>query len=119
MKYMQILVQSLDQYRAGLVGADGPTHAGSFDIAYLANIPKMVLMAAADESELKRMVLTAANINDRPSAFRYPRGGGIGIASTNKTEPLAIGKSWVSRNTSQRTLSSSSMSKFRRCCFTY
>ena len=78
--------------RAGLVGADGPTHAGSFDIAYLANIPKMVLMAAADESELKRMVLTAANINDRPSAFRYPRGGGIGIASTNKTEPLAIGK---------------------------
>ena len=78
--------------RAGLVGADGPTHAGSFDIAYLANIPKMVLMAAADESELKRMVLTAANINDRPSAFRYPRGGGIGIASTNKTEPLTIGK---------------------------
>ena len=78
--------------RAGLVGADGPTHAGSFDIAYLANIPKMVLMAAADESELKRMVLTAANINDRPSAFRYPRGESIGIASTNKTEPLIIGK---------------------------
>jgi len=78
--------------RAGLVGADGPTHAGSFDIAYLANIPKMVLMAAADESELKRMVLTAANINDRPSAFRYPRGESIGIASTNKTEPLTIGK---------------------------
>ena len=78
--------------RAGLVGADGPTHAGSFDIAYLANIPKMVLMAAADENELKRMVLTAANINDRPSAFRYPRGEGIGIASTNKTEPLTIGK---------------------------
>ena len=78
--------------RAGLVGADGPTHAGSFDIAYLANIPKMVLMAAADENELKRMVLTAANINDRPSAFRYPRGESIGIASTNKTEPLTIGK---------------------------
>ena len=78
--------------RAGLVGADGPTHAGSFDIAYLANIPKMVLMAAADESELKRMVLTAANINDRPSAFRYPRGESIGISSTNKTEPLTIGK---------------------------
>ena len=78
--------------RAGLVGADGPTHAGSFDIAYLANIPKMVLMAAADESELKRMVLTAANINDRPSAFRYPRGESIGIVSTNKTEPLTIGK---------------------------
>ena len=78
--------------RAGLVGADGPTHAGSFDIAYLANIPKMVLMAAADENELKRMVLTAANINDRPSAFRYPRGESIGIESTNKTEPLTIGK---------------------------
>ncbi|MBJ85098.1 MAG: 1-deoxy-D-xylulose-5-phosphate synthase [Pelagibacterales bacterium] len=78
--------------RAGLVGADGPTHAGSFDIAYLANIPKMVLMAAADENELKRMVLTAANINDRPSAFRYPRGESIGLLSPKKTEPLTIGK---------------------------
>ena len=78
--------------RAGLVGADGPTHAGSFDIAYLANIPKMVLMAASDENELKRMVLTAANINDRPSAFRYPRGESIGILSPKKTEPLTIGK---------------------------
>tara|TARA_B100000700_G_scaffold264946_1_gene302989 strand:- start:2 stop:1894 length:1893 start_codon:yes stop_codon:yes gene_type:complete len=78
--------------RAGLVGADGPTHAGSFDIAYLANIPKMVLMAASDENELKKMVLTAANINDRPSAFRYPRGESIGILSPKKTEPLTIGK---------------------------
>ena len=78
--------------RAGLVGADGPTHAGSFDIAYLANIPKMVLMAAADENELKRMVLTAANINDQPSAFRYPRGESIGILSPKKTELLTIGK---------------------------
>ena len=78
--------------RAGLVGADGPTHAGSFDIAYLANIPKMVLMAAADENELKRMVSTAANIDDRPSAFRYPRGESIGIPSPKKTEPLTIGK---------------------------
>ena len=78
--------------RAGLVGADGPTHAGSFDIAYLANIPKMVLMAAADENELKRMVLTAANINDQPSAFRYPRGESVGILSSKKTEPLTIGK---------------------------
>ena len=78
--------------RAGYVGADGPTHAGSFDIAYLANIPKMVLMAASDENELKRMVLTAANINDRPSAFRYPRGESIGIKSTNKTKSLTIGK---------------------------
>ena len=59
--------------RAGLVGADGATHAGSFDIAFLANLPKMVLMAAADENELRRMILTASNINDRPSAFRYPR----------------------------------------------
>ena len=78
--------------RAGLVGADGPTHAGSFDIAYLANIPKMVLMAASDENELKRMVLTAANINDRPSAFRYPRGESIGILPPKKTKPLTIGK---------------------------
>ena len=78
--------------RAGLVGADGPTHAGSFDIAYLANIPKMVLMAASDENELKRMVLTATNINDRPSAFRYPRGESIGIVSPKKTKPLTIGK---------------------------
>ena len=78
--------------RAGLVGADGPTHAGSFDIAYLANIPKMVLMAAADENELKRMVLTAAKINDQPSAFRYPRGESVGILSSKKTEPLTIGK---------------------------
>jgi len=81
--------------RAGLVGADGPTHAGSFDIAYLANIPKMVLMAAADENELKRMVVTAANINDRPSAFRYPRGESIGILSPKKTEPLTIGKGHI------------------------
>ena len=81
--------------RAGLVGADGPTHAGSFDIAYLANIPKMVLMAAADENELKRMVVTAANINDRPSAFRYPRGESIGILSLKKTEPLTIGKGHI------------------------
>ena len=81
--------------RAGLVGADGPTHAGSFDIAYLANIPKMVLMAAADENELKRMVVTAANINDRPSAFRYPRGESIGIISLKKTEPLTIGKGHI------------------------
>ena len=81
--------------RAGLVGADGPTHAGSFDIAYLANIPKMVLMAAADENELKRMVVTAANINDRPSAFRYPRGESIGILSPKKTEPLIIGKGHI------------------------
>ncbi|PPR16257.1 MAG: 1-deoxy-D-xylulose-5-phosphate synthase [Alphaproteobacteria bacterium MarineAlpha9_Bin3] len=78
--------------RAGFVGADGPTHAGSFDIAYLANIPKMVLMAASDEEELKRMVLTAANINDRPSAFRYPRGESIGVKPQKITKPLTIGR---------------------------
>ena len=78
--------------RAGLVGADGPTHAGSFDIAYLANIPKIVLMAASDEEELKRMVLTAAKIDDRPSAFRYPRGESIGVTPSKITKPLTIGK---------------------------
>jgi len=65
--------------RAGLVGADGATHAGSFDVAYLANLPDMVVMAAADEAELVHMVATAASIDDRPSAFRYPRGEGVGV----------------------------------------
>ena len=65
--------------RAGLVGADGPTHAGSFDITYLSTLPNFVVMAAGDESELVRMVNTAVDINDRPSAFRYPRGNGLGI----------------------------------------
>ncbi len=66
--------------RAGLVGADGPTHAGSFDIGYMGALPGMILMAAADEAELARMVATAAAIDDRPSAFRYPRGEGTGVA---------------------------------------
>ena len=65
--------------RAGLVGADGPTHAGSFDVAYLGCLPGFVVMAAADEAELMHMVATAAAIDDRPSAFRYPRGEGIGV----------------------------------------
>src|SRR6202000_1904062 len=65
--------------RAGLVGADGPTHAGSFDLAYLGCLPDFVLMAAADEAELVHMVATAAEIDDRPSAFRYPRGDGTGV----------------------------------------
>ena len=81
--------------RAGLVGEDGATHAGSFDIAYLANIPKMVLMAAANENELKKMCVTANYINDRPSAFRYPRGTGIGIKIENSLKPLTIGKGRV------------------------
>ncbi len=65
--------------RAGLVGADGPTHAGSFDVAYLGCLPDFVVMAAADEAELVHMVATAAAIDDRPSAFRYPRGEGVGV----------------------------------------
>jgi 1-deoxy-D-xylulose-5-phosphate synthase len=78
--------------RAGLVGADGATHAGSFDIAYLTNLPGMVVMAAADEAELVHMVATAASINDRPSAFRFPRGEGVGIDLPERGEPLEIGK---------------------------
>ena len=78
--------------RAGLVGADGPTHAGSFDIAYLANLPDFVIMAAADEAELVHMVATAAAINDRPSAFRFPRGEGVGVELPEVGVPLEIGK---------------------------
>jgi 1-deoxy-D-xylulose-5-phosphate synthase len=78
--------------RAGLVGADGATHAGSFDIAFLANLPDFVVMAAADEAELVHMVATAASIDDRPSAFRYPRGEGVGVEIPEKGEILAIGK---------------------------
>ena len=78
--------------RAGLVGADGPTHAGSFDITYLASLPNFVVMAAADEAELTRMVATAARIDDRPSAFRYPRGEGEGVEIELPAEPLEIGK---------------------------
>jgi 1-deoxy-D-xylulose-5-phosphate synthase len=78
--------------RAGPVGADGPTHAGSFDIAYLGCLPGFVLMAAADEAELVHMVATAAAIDDRPSAFRYPRGEGIGCEMPLEGIPLEIGK---------------------------
>ncbi len=78
--------------RAGLVGADGATHAGSFDIAFLANLPGFVVMAAADEAELVHMVATAASINDRPSVFRYPRGEGVGVDIPEKGEVLEIGK---------------------------
>ncbi len=83
--------------RAGLVGADGPTHAGSFDIGFMGALPGMVLMAAADESELARMVATAAAIDDRPSAFRYPRGEGLGVAVPEFAEPLEIGRGRVVR----------------------
>ncbi len=78
--------------RAGLVGADGPTHAGSFDIAFLANLPDFVVMAAADEAELVHMVATAASIDDRPSAFRFPRGEGVGVELPEVGVPLEIGK---------------------------
>ena len=83
--------------RAGLVGADGPTHAGAFDITYLASLPNFVVMAAADESELTRMVATAARIDDRPSAFRYPRGEGEGAEIELPAQPLQIGKGRMMR----------------------
>jgi 1-deoxy-D-xylulose-5-phosphate synthase len=78
--------------RAGLVGADGPTHAGSFDITYLSTLPNFIVMAASDESELVKMINTSVNINDRPSAFRYPRGNGIGVELPSIKETLEIGK---------------------------
>ncbi len=78
--------------RAGLVGADGATHAGSYDIAYLANLPGFVVMAAADEAELMHMVATAAAHDDSPIAFRYPRGEGVGVELPEQGEVLAIGK---------------------------
>jgi 1-deoxy-D-xylulose-5-phosphate synthase len=78
--------------RAGLVGADGPTHAGSFDVTYLSTLPNFVVMAASDEAELVRMINTSVNINNRPSAFRYPRGNGIGVELPGIKEILEIGK---------------------------
>src|SRR5262245_51464427 len=83
--------------RAGLVGADGPTHAGSFDIAYLGCLPGFVIMAAADEAELVHMVATAVAIDDAPSAFRYPRGEGTGVALPETGVPLPIGKGRIVR----------------------
>jgi 1-deoxy-D-xylulose-5-phosphate synthase len=83
--------------RAGLVGDDGQTHAGSFDIAYLATLPNMVVMAAADEAELVHMVHTAAAYDDGPIAFRYPRGAGTGVALPETPEKLEIGKGRIVR----------------------
>jgi len=83
--------------RAGLVGADGQTHAGSYDVAYLGCLPGFVVMAAADEAELVHMVATAVTIDDRPSAFRYPRGEGTGVELPEKGTPLEIGKGRVLR----------------------
>ncbi|KAJ6835444.1 putative 1-deoxy-D-xylulose-5-phosphate synthase 2, chloroplastic isoform X1 [Iris pallida] len=80
--------------RAGLVGADGPTHCGAFDITFMACLPNMIVMAPSDEAELMHMVATAAAIDDRPSCFRFPRGNGVGVAlpPDNKGTPLEIGK---------------------------
>ena len=87
--------------RAGLVGADGATHAGSFDVAFLANLPGFVVMAAADEAELVRMVATAAAYDDGPIAFRFPRGEGVGVEMPENPELLEIGKGRMIREGSQ------------------
>ncbi|CAN1222864.1 Probable 1-deoxy-D-xylulose-5-phosphate synthase 2, chloroplastic [Linum grandiflorum] len=89
--------------RAGLVGADGPTHCGAFDTTFMACLPNMVVMAPSDETELIHMVATAAAIDDRPSCFRYPRGNGIGtvIPPNNKGTPLEVGKGRVLREGSR------------------
>jgi 1-deoxy-D-xylulose-5-phosphate synthase len=81
--------------RAGLVGADGPTHAGSFDITYLATLPNFIVMAASDEAELVRMINTAVTINDKPCAFRYPRGNGYGVELPSIKETIEIGKARI------------------------
>ena len=78
--------------RAGLVGADGATHAGSYDVSYMTNLPGMIVMAAADEAELVHMVATAAQIDDTPCAFRFPRGEGAGVEMPERGEPIEIGK---------------------------
>jgi 1-deoxy-D-xylulose-5-phosphate synthase len=83
--------------RAGLVGADGATHAGSFDVGYLGQLPGFVVMAAADEAELAHMVSTAVAIDDRPSAFRFPRGEGVGVAIPDLAAPLEIGRGRIVR----------------------
>jgi len=83
--------------RAGLVGADGSTHAGSFDIGYMGALPGMVLMAAADEADLAAMIATACEIDDRPSAFRYPRGDGVGVEIPELAQPLEIGRGRIVR----------------------
>jgi 1-deoxy-D-xylulose-5-phosphate synthase len=83
--------------RAGLVGADGATHAGAFDVAYLSNLPGMVVMAAADEAELVHMTTTAAAYDEGPSAFRYPRGEGVGVEMPERGQVLEIGKGRIVR----------------------
>jgi 1-deoxy-D-xylulose-5-phosphate synthase len=83
--------------RAGLVGADGATHAGSFDVGFMGALPGMVLMAAADEADLAAMIATSLEIDDRPSAFRYPRGDGVGVEIPELAAPLEIGRGRIVR----------------------
>ena len=83
--------------RAGLVGADGPTHAGSFDTTFLTTLPNFVVMAASDEAELVRMINTSTDINDKPCAFRYPRGTGVGVNLPDITDKIEVGKSRIIR----------------------
>ena len=83
--------------RAGLVGADGPTHAGAFDIAYLGCVPNMVLASPSDEAELVHMVATAAAYDEGPIAFRYPRGEGVGVELPEYGKPLEIGRGRILR----------------------
>lgn len=90
--------------RAGLVGADGATHAGAFDIAYLANLPDFVVMAAADEAELVHMVATALAHDDGPSAFRFPRGEGVGVELPTHGEPMEIGRGRIVREGSRAAI---------------
>ena len=87
--------------RAGLVGADGSTHAGSFDITYLSTLPNFIVMAASDESELVKMINTSVDINDKPSAIRYPRGTGIGLELPSIDEKIEIGKGRIIQEGSQ------------------
>src|SRR5437660_1148913 len=101
--------------RAGLVGADGPTHAGAFDIAYLGCLPGFVLMAAADEADLVHMVATQVAIDDRPSALRYPRGDGVGVDMPEFGVPLEIGKGRVWREGSSVALLSYG-TRLQECC---
>jgi 1-deoxy-D-xylulose-5-phosphate synthase len=101
--------------RAGLVGADGPTHAGAFDLAYLGCLPGFVIMAAADEAELVHMVATAAAIDDRPSALRYPRGEGVGVPLPEEGMPLEIGKGRIVREGTRVALLSLG-GRLQECC---
>ncbi len=87
--------------RAGLVGADGSTHAGSFDITYLSTLPNFIVMAASDEAELVKMINTSVDINDKPSAIRYPRGLGVGVELPSIEEKIEIGKGRIIQNGSQ------------------